>query len=369
VIRINNSPESKEIAMFKHFLFRRRLQEHPLRAVVINGGKGCACNIICPINPLLLGIVLKKGVAYGCLRTAWITEIQPSRKMSTWLGKVGCPPIGRDVGWFACRDAGDKRGELILITALIGVLVVSLAVLLAVAGLAVVQRLVPLPIRQSHNDATGIIYAALYVMFGVAIGFSLYLVWQQYDAAQKVAESEAANVEALYRLAGSFPEPERGQIQDLATSYTRVVVEEEWPLMAQGRTSPRAEALLAELQGSIQDIEPGTEAEQALLSEGLTQVGELNERRALRLLEVREGFPPILWVVLVVGGVITVAFTYLFGMETLWLHRLAVAALTVVVSLILYTVSVLEYPFNDAAQVRPDAFELVLRQIEGNDGQ
>jgi hypothetical protein len=136
--------------------------------------------------------------------------------------------------------------------------------------------------------------------------------------------------------------------------------------MAQGRTSPRAEALAAELRSSIQDIEPRTEAEQALQSEGLTQVGEPDENRTLRLLKVRDGSPPILWVVLVVGGVITVVFTYLIGMETPWLHMLAVAALTVLVTLILYTDSVLEYPFNDAARVGPDAFELVLRQIEGN---
>jgi Protein of unknown function (DUF4239) len=167
-----------------------------------------------------------------------------------------------------------------------------LAVVLAVAGLVLVQRLVPLPLRQSHNAATGIIYAALYVMFGVTIGFSLYLVWQQYDAAQKMAESEAANVEELYQLAGSFPEPERGRVQDLAASYARVVVEEEWPLMQQGRTSPRAEMLAAELRSSIQDFEPRTEAQQALQSEGLTQVDDLDEHRALRLLEVREGFPP-----------------------------------------------------------------------------
>jgi hypothetical protein len=288
---------------------------------------------------------------------------------SGFIGEVSCPRIGRDVGWSGCRDACDKRGELILVTALIGVLVVSLAVLLAVAGLAVVQRLVPLPIRQSHNDATGTIFAALYVLFGVTMGFSLLLVWQQYDAAQRLAESEAAHVEALYRLAGSFPEPERGQVQDLAASYARVAVEEEWPLMAEGRTSPRVEALAAGLRSSIQDFQPSTEAEQALQSEGLTQVGKVDETRALRLLEVREGFPPILWVVLVLGSVTTVTFTYLFGMETLWLHRLAVAALAVVVSLILYTVSVLEYPFNDAAQVRPDAFEVVLTEIEENDGQ
>ena len=246
-------------------------------------------------------------------------------------------------------------------------MVVLLAVALAVVGLAVVQRLVPLPIRQAHNAATGTIYAALYVMFGVTLGFSLFLVWQQYEVAQRTAESEAADVEQLYRLAGGFPEPERGRVQDLAASYARVVVEEEWPLMRDGRTSERAGELADDLRSSIQDFESGTESEQALRSEGLTRLDDLEEARALRQLEVREGLPHIVWVVLIVGGVITVAFTFLFGMETPWLHMLAVAALTVIVSLILYTVATLEYPFDGSLRVQPDAFELVLR--ESDDGR
>jgi hypothetical protein len=241
-----------------------------------------------------------------------------------------------------------------------------LAVVLAVAGLAVVQRLVPLPVREAHNAATGTIYAALYVMFGVTVGFSLFLVWQQYDTAQKETEREAATVEELYRLAGGFPEPQRVRVQELAVSYARVVVEEEWALMREGRTSPRAAELADELRRSIQDFEPRTETGQQLRGEGLTQLDDLDEDRALRLLEVREGLPPIVWVVLVVGGVITVAFTYLFGMKSPWLHMLAVAALTTIVTLIIYTIAVLDYPFNGDLRVEPEAFELVLRRIEGD---
>jgi len=84
---------------------------------------------------------------------------------------------------------------------------------------------------------------------------------------------------------------------------------------ARGSASQLAGDLADELRESIQDFEPRTEAEQTLQSEGLTQVDDLDEERALRLLEGREGIPPILWVVLIVGGVITVAFTFLFGVE------------------------------------------------------
>jgi hypothetical protein len=72
------------------------------------------------------------------------------------------------------------------------------------------------------------------------------------------------------------------------------------------------------------------------------------------------------WVVLVAGGVLTVAFTYLFGIEPAWLHAVAVAGLAVLVSLVLHVIGVLDYPFNGGLQVHPDAFEQVLREIRGN---
>jgi ABC-type multidrug transport system fused ATPase/permease subunit len=129
--------------------------------------------------------------------------------------------------------------RLIVTTALIGLLVVLLAVMIAVAGLLVVHRLVPLSIRESNTAAIGVIYAALYVMFGMMVGFSAYIVLNKYNTSQSTVKSEASNVEELYWLAEQLPEPERDEIQDLTVSYAQVVVDEEWPLMKGGQTSPQ----------------------------------------------------------------------------------------------------------------------------------
>ena len=67
---------------------------------------------------------------------------------------------------------GGKEGEPLLTTFLYDLLIVLVSVVLAVAGLRLVQRLVPLPKRERNNTVTGGIYAALYVMFGVSVGFS-----------------------------------------------------------------------------------------------------------------------------------------------------------------------------------------------------
>ena len=126
------------------------------------------------------------------------------------------------------------------------------------------QRLVPLSIRESHNAAIGIIYAALYVMFGVMVGFSAYIVLNKYNTSQNTVKIEASNVEELYWLAEQFSEPERDRIQELAVSYARVVVDEEWPLMKQGQTSANADAAVDTLRRSIDDFEPGTDTERAV---------------------------------------------------------------------------------------------------------
>lgn len=257
------------------------------------------------------------------------------------------------------RTAGEGRD--IATTAFFGAVVVSLAVALAVGGLVVVQRLVPLSLRETHNAATGTIFAALYVLFGVTVGFSLLLVWQQYDAAEKVTAREAATVEELYRLAGDLPEPDRGRVQGLAESYARVVMEEEWPLMRDGGTSPRGGA-----RRRFAREHPGLRASHGERAgtpqRGLDAAGQPGRGQGATAARGPRGSSPLMWVVLVVG-VITVAFTYLFGLETLWLHALAVAALTVVVTLIFYTTAVLDYPFNGDLRVEPDAFELVLDRI------
>ena len=76
-------------------------------------------------------------------------------------------------------------------TVLGGVVAVLSAVLFAFVGQVLVQRLLPVPLRQSHNSAIGMIYAALYTVYGVTLALSLFLVSQYFSAAQTTAESEA----------------------------------------------------------------------------------------------------------------------------------------------------------------------------------
>ena len=251
-------------------------------------------------------------------------------------------------------------------TVLVGGLVLSLATLFTVAGLIFAQHRIPLELRQSHNVPLGLIYGALYVTFGVIIGFSAYLVLNKYTTSQTTVVNEASALRALYYLAGQFPESSREQIQELATTYARVVVDEEWPLMGKGQPSPRAAALNQQITKSVDGFQPSTSAEQALYSQALQRAHEVNQNRNVRLLYAREGLPPILWFVLVVLALIILLFTYFLGLESARLHILAVAVLTLGFAFTMFTIIVLDQPFAGDLRVSPEAFETVLNEIEGD---
>jgi protein-S-isoprenylcysteine O-methyltransferase Ste14 len=257
-------------------------------------------------------------------------------------------------------------------TVVYGVLVVCGASLAAVFGLTLVQRLVPAATRKEHNDVAGFIYAALGVIYAVLLALVVIAVWEEFGRARITVETEANALAEIFWLAHQLPEPERHQLQELARSYAEEVVDEEWPLMEQGRTplmehtqaTPTGWVLIDDIRATVQGYEPRSEAGQALYAEGLDQVQRLADARRTRLVQAEESIPTVLWVVLVVGGVVAVGFTYLFGLEHTESHALMVASLAGVIALVLFTIAVMDHPFSGGARIEPGAFELVLNRFE-----
>jgi hypothetical protein len=83
--------------------------------------------------------------------------------------------------------------------------VVLVGVVFALVGQVLVQRYLPLSLRESHNTAIGTIYAALYGMYALALAFSLFIVWSEFREAQRTTDHEADAVGDLYQLARQFP--------------------------------------------------------------------------------------------------------------------------------------------------------------------
>ncbi|HWS81433.1 MAG TPA: hypothetical protein VN178_10455, partial [Rubrobacter sp.] len=136
------------------------------------------------------------------------------------------------------------------------------------------------------------------------------------------------------------------------------------PLMTQTRGASSGWTIIDDIRQNLQNFEPRTKAEEQLYAEGLDQVDTLADARRTRLVAAEEGVPGVMWSVLVFGGIAAIGFTYLFGLESTWAHRLMVGTLAAVIGLVLFTIGAMEHPFSGGARIGTGAFELVLERFE-----
>jgi hypothetical protein len=79
--------------------------------------------------------------------------------------------------------------------------------LVALGGLMLVERFVPVDSRLPHNDVAGFIYAALGVIYAVLLALVVIAVWEEYEAARVTVEQEANAAADIFWLANSFQSP------------------------------------------------------------------------------------------------------------------------------------------------------------------
>lgn len=237
-------------------------------------------------------------------------------------------------------------------------LLIAATVLLVVAGTMLVRRWVGVETLKFNNEVAGFIYAVVGVLYAVLLGFTAIIVWEQFDKAQAGVEQEANELADLWRDAQTFPDDTRRQMESQLRAYARLVVEKEWPAMAERKSSPETWAMYNQLWRSYHQFRPQDDHQKIWYQESLMRLNQLGDQRRLRLLSSQsEGIPAVMWVALLGAGAITIAFSFLFGTRSATAHLLMTSALATTIALVLVSVLALEHPFSGITRVDPGAFE------------
>jgi len=72
--------------------------------------------------------------------------------------------------------------------------------------------------------------------------------------------------------------------------------------------------------------------------------------------------PSILWAVLILGGLITVAFTFFFGSDNMIAQHIMTIMVAVLIALVLFTIFVLDFPFTGDLRVPVEPLEQMVIQ-------
>ncbi|HZP23049.1 MAG TPA: DUF4239 domain-containing protein [Terriglobales bacterium] len=238
----------------------------------------------------------------------------------------------------------------------------------AVLFLFVVGRISPSTRRRESNDFTGAVVAVIGTTYAVILAFTLSGVWYMFQSAQANEEQEANALTNVYRIATQLQDPNAKGIQELCVRYADNALHREWPALDTGVMPPEGGKLinqLWQLAGQAQaHAQPDAIAAYQLMEElrGLTQY------RRLRVMQGRESLPGILWAVLILGGVITVAAACFFGVPNFRFHVLQVLVLSFLIALILVAIADIDRPYQGVVKVDPHGFEFALGTFQEEAG-
>ena len=246
----------------------------------------------------------------------------------------------------------------------LGVTVVASGIALALGGLLVARRILPHERLSPHHDMTGPEFQVVGTIYAVLLAFVVITVWQHHNGITDTVEDEASNLLELGRDAQQYPEAVARPLLDALRAYAEAVVDDEWDAMRRGGESPRAHEAYADLWRLYRALPVSDFRELAAQTETLRRMNDLADNRNLRLLRARERIPAVLWVTLLAGAVLTVGFSYFFGVSNLRLHLLATATFAGTIALFIFVIVVLETPFTRAGAVSPEPFRRVLRLMQ-----
>jgi len=249
-----------------------------------------------------------------------------------------------------------------LLCLLMVILCVGGAVLGLLATRAPARRLFGPPPGQ--NDTVSYYMEAFGVFYGLTLGLIAVATWQNYTEVEKLVAQEAAALRVVHANASWYPRPVWGELNQGLLDYTDFVIEEEWPAQHQGiRLGTGQERLLA-FRRPLMAFDPADEGQKALHQETLQSYDRYVELRGTRLTHVGAGVPSLVWLVLIVGAVLSIVITYCFSMQTFWGHIVLTALLSGFLSLLIFLIVMMDYPFRGEFAVGPGAFELARERMQ-----
>ncbi len=244
------------------------------------------------------------------------------------------------------------------------IVIVVLPTIIAMAGPVFIRRRVTLERLTTNNEIAGFKFATVGVIYAVLIAFAVIVVWERFNDGEVAVLQEAGAAATVYRLT-TEPIPELSATRNALDRYLKLVIERDWPRMAEEKGSSEVTHSLDYLYASTLRLANKGSLAQPILSELLKQLDVITQARRTRLQLASGIVPDILWAALFIGAFLTIGFTFFFGTENLSAQVLMTGILSVIVFTGLLVIVAIDHPFSGSVHIDSDPLQQVLDDFSG----
>ena len=234
----------------------------------------------------------------------------------------------------------------------VGVSFIVLIVMMSVIGQVFVRRHFCKEQIEACHQVGGTMIQVMGTLYAVILGLIVLDAMAKFDTAESIIVNESQSLLVVFELAEQFKDQGKGEaIKHLTEDYIHQVITNDWELMSEDVFNYKAHDILRELINVVKKIEPKTENEKQVFPVLLQESISVWKYRVARVNQSQYGIPPIEWVMLLTGGVITIGFTYFFRIEHQQIQSIMTGLFTLIIAMNLYMVLLFSEPYAGNFQV------------------
>ena len=222
------------------------------------------------------------------------------------------------------------------------------------------QKISPKYLFGDDGPYAGYIYNAMGVLFSIVFAFITVLVWQSYNNVSDSVTKEASHLNNIYRLYSAFPFELERSGQESLRSYTKTVIQDEWPLMKKDQFSPEAYKKLLAMEEKIIKYQPQNSSQSNAHQQMLRLITEYSELRRSRIYKAQFALAPPAWIGLISSSLIFLFFSCLFKMSSARNHLILITFLVLTVVGVVYFLILYIHPFLGPMAIGPEPFQRLL---------
>jgi Protein of unknown function (DUF4239) len=231
----------------------------------------------------------------------------------------------------------------------------------AVVGFRIALRYRPAVRDDQHNDVYGVYFSMVGLLYAILLAFVVVVAWEQFNSAEESTHTEVTRLSNLFRDAEPLPPDNRDRIQGALVAYVQSVVDREYDAMADGESDGLTMAAYENVWSSFYDTRVEGDGPAATFYDAAVgRLNELGEARRLRILASQSTIPAPLWVLLIGGGLFTIAWLCPFYMADTRIQTWALGTVGAFTGFVLFLIYALQHPFAGDIAIDPGVYQSLL---------
>jgi hypothetical protein len=244
------------------------------------------------------------------------------------------------------------------------ILLSSAAIIISIIAIFLVKQFIPIDFRYKDNSVIANTSSLINMLYGVLAGLTALYLINNNSYTTDAVQREASAVANVYRGSQYLQDTKKADIQIELIKYLNNVIHVEWPAMSMGQhINGDGDRIIDKISSDIH-TSMHTNFDQVMIEHDLlNEVRALYNARQQRIHMSYAQLNPEIWVVVILGTILTLCINYLFSMN-FYLHVFTVSAAALMASSMLFLLVSLDRPFQGEFNIEPDAFKALLEQIQ-----